>query len=57
MEPKTLDSMRERQGNIPQAAAPSVIAPTLSKLLAAETPPAPSSVNSVASHGGTLTKV
>ena len=55
MEPKKLDSMRERQGNIPQTAAPSVSAPTLSKLLAAETPS--SSGNSVASHGGTLTKV
>ena len=58
MEPKKLDSMREKQGNITQAAAPSVSAPTLSKLLAAETPTAPgSSVNSVASRGGSLTKV
>ena len=59
MEPKKLDSMRERQGNIAQVAAPSVSAPTLSKLLAAETPnaPAQSSMNAVTSHGGVLTKV
>ena len=50
--------MRERQGNITQAAAPSVTAPTLSKLLAAETPvAASSSMNSVVSHAGALPKV
>ena len=56
MEPKKLDSMRERQGNTPQTAAPSVSAPTLSKLLA-DTPTVTSSVSSLSSHGGALTKV
>ncbi|KAJ7392357.1 Bromodomain-containing protein 8 [Desmophyllum pertusum] len=56
MESKKLDSMRERQGSTPQVAAPSVSAPTLSKLLA-ETPTATSSsMNSVSSLGGALTK-
>ena len=54
MEPKKLDSMRERQGSTPQTAAPSVSAPTLSKLLA-DSPS--SSVSSISSHGGALTKV
>ena len=57
MEPVKLDSMRERQGNTPQAAAPSVSAPTLSKLLAESPATTSSSVNSVSSHGGTLPKV
>ncbi|XP_068745358.1 bromodomain-containing protein 8-like isoform X2 [Montipora capricornis] len=69
MESKKVDSMRERQGNIPQvvaaaaaatatAASPSVIAPTLSKLLAPETSIATSSssVNATASHGGAIAK-
>ena len=61
---KKLDSMREIPGNITQvpatapAAAPSVSAPTLSKLLAAETPAAAAaSLNAITSHGGTITKV
>ncbi|XP_073241248.1 bromodomain-containing protein 8-like isoform X3 [Porites lutea] len=60
---KKLDSMREIQGNITQvsatapAAAPSVSAPTLSKLLAAETPAAAAaSLNAITSHGGAITK-
>lgn len=57
MEPKKLDSMRERQGNTPQIAAPSVSAPTLSKLLADTPTVASSSVSSISSHGGALTKV
>ena len=56
MEPKKLDSMRERQGSTPQTAAPSVSAPTLSKLLA-DAPVTSSSVNLISSHGGALTKV
>ena len=61
---KKLDSMREIPGNITQvpatapAAAPSVSAPTLSKLLAAETPAAAAaSLNAITSHGGAITKV
>ncbi|KAM7452382.1 Bromodomain-containing protein 8 [Porites harrisoni] len=60
---KKLDSMREIPGNITQvpatapAAAPSVSAPTLSKLLAAETPAAAAaSLNAITSHGGAITK-
>ncbi|KAK2573139.1 Bromodomain-containing protein 8 [Acropora cervicornis] len=63
MEPKILDSMsmRERQGNIPQVvatgAAPSVTAPTLSKLLASENSIAtssPSPISAAASLGGAV---
>ncbi|XP_015775709.1 PREDICTED: bromodomain-containing protein 8-like isoform X2 [Acropora digitifera] len=63
MEPKILDSMsmRERQGNIPQVvatgAAPSVTAPTLSKLLASENSIAtssPSPISAAASIGGAV---
>ena len=57
MEPKKLDSMRERQGNTPLTAAPSVSAPTLSKLLADTPTVTSSSVSSLSSHGGALTKV
>ena len=56
MEPAKLDSMRERPGNTPQAAAPSVTAPTLSKLLA-DTPATSASVNSLSSFGGPVPKV
>lgn len=55
MEPAKLDSMRERPGNTPQAAAPSVTAPTLSKLLA-DTPATSASVNSLSSFGGPVPK-
>ncbi|XP_058961919.1 bromodomain-containing protein 8-like isoform X3 [Pocillopora verrucosa] len=55
MEPAKLDSMRERTGNTPQVAAPSVTAPTLSKLLA-DTPATSPSVNSVSSLGGAVPK-
>lgn len=66
MEPKILDSMsmRERQGNIPQVvatgAAPSVTAPTLSKLLASENSIAtssPSPISASASLGGAVAQV
>lgn len=57
MESKKLDSMRERQGSTPQTAAPSVSAPTLSKLLADTPTVTSSSVSSISSHGGALTKV
>ncbi|XP_020629185.1 bromodomain-containing protein 8-like isoform X1 [Orbicella faveolata] len=56
MESKKLDSMRERQGSTPQTAAPSVSAPTLSKLLADTPTVTSSSVSSISSHGGALTK-
>lgn len=56
MEPAKLDSMRERTGNTPQVAAPSVTAPTLSKLLA-DTPATSPSVSSVSSLGGAVPKV
>lgn len=64
MEPKKLDSMRERQGNIPQVmatgTAPSVTAPTLSKLLASESSIAtssPSSISTAASLGEAVAEV